>query len=280
VSVSIERGIEFARHDGVAIKGDLYRPSAGKQHPIVVAFHGGGWQIGGPERYIHWGPWLAERGFALFAATYRLAREGAKTWPAAFHDCRAAVQFVRANAERLGVDGARVALVGDSAGAHLASLVALAGDRPEFANAYPSDPYASQSTRVKAVIGVYGVYDMAAQWDHDLVQRPLDPITTKFLGAKLSENRRLYFDASPLSYVTSDNNQTAFLVAWGTADDIADGKRQSEPFLVALKQAGFFVRPAIVPNAPHFWMDDPVDEPGGYTAFLAPKLLRFLQQRV
>ena len=49
---------------------------------------------------------------------------------------------------------------------------------------------------------------------------------------------------------------------------------------MALKQAGFFVRTVIVPGAPHFWMWDPIDEPTSYTGFLAPRLLRFLQNQL
>jgi hypothetical protein len=51
-------------------------------------------------------------------------------------------------------------------------------------------------------------------------------------------------------------------------------------FVTALKQAGFFVRTVIVPGAPHFWMWEPIDEPTSYTGFLAPRLLRFLQNQL
>jgi hypothetical protein len=55
---------------------------------------------------------------------------------------------------------------------------------------------------------------------------------------------------------------------------------QSEDFLLALKQAEFFVRTAPVPGAPHFWLGSPIDEPGGYVGFVAPQIVRFLQQRL
>jgi dipeptidyl aminopeptidase/acylaminoacyl peptidase len=77
-----------------------------------------------------------------------------------------------------------------------------------------------------------------------------------------------------------DRNQTACLLACGTEDDIVDRNSQTDVFMRALKQAGFFVRPVIVPGAPHFWMSDPLDEPGSFSAILAPQLARFLQQRL
>jgi dipeptidyl aminopeptidase/acylaminoacyl peptidase len=153
-------------------------------------------------------------------------------------------------------------------------MVALAGDRPEFAQ--PGEV----STKVKAVVGVYGVYDLVRQWEHDLVHRSYDRITEKLLGVGVAENRRLYFDASPLSYVTRDNNQTAFQVVWGTADDIVNCREQSEEFLRALKLSGAYTRPVVVSGAPHFWMDDPIDEPTSHSGFLANRMLRFLQAKL
>jgi dipeptidyl aminopeptidase/acylaminoacyl peptidase len=94
------------------------------------------------------------------------------------------------------------------------------------------------------------------------------------------ESKHVYYEASPFTYTTIDRNQTAFLVVWGTDDDIVDPHSQSEVFVTALKQAGFFVRTVIVPGAPHFWMWDPLEEPTSFTGFLAPRLLRFLQQQL
>src|SRR5262249_34073007 len=157
------------------------------------------------------------------------------------HDVRAGVQFLRSRGQAIKVDPDRIGLLGDSAGAHLAALVALAGDRPSFVGVYKEDPYGSVSTRVKVCVGIYGVYHMTSQWHQCLVLRPFDNISKNFLGASLFENRMLFFEASPLSYATRDSNQTSFLLAWGTEDDIVDRQTQSEAFLLALKQAGFFV---------------------------------------
>ncbi|HKT20211.1 MAG TPA: alpha/beta hydrolase [Stellaceae bacterium] len=275
-----QSGVTYATHDGVALLGDLYLPEGAGPHPAIVAVHGGGWQQGTRNAYRYWGPYLATRGIALFAVDYRLCKANQKSFPEAVHDIRAAVQYLRGAAERLKLDPKRIALMGDSAGAQLSALVALAGDAPLFAGAYRDDEFAKESTRVKAVAGLYGVYDLAAQWQHDLVARPRDPITEKFLGAAPIDNRRLYFDASPLSYVTRDNNQTAFLIAYGTEDDVVDVATQSTVFVTALKQSGTFVRTSIVQGAPHFWGGDPIEEQGSFSGFFAPRLMRFLADRL
>jgi acetyl esterase/lipase len=280
MDIDIRQGIEYARHDDAALLGDLYAPRAAGKYPAIVAVHGGGWQLGTRESYRYWGPYLASRGHVLFAPGYRLSKPGEPSFPGAVHDIRAAVQFVKGRGEAINVDPARVALMGDSAGGHLAALVGLGGDHPSFAGACRDDHYAALSTKVKVVVGVYGVYDLVQQWNHDLAPRLRDSICEKFLGAAPLENRRVYFDASPMSYATSDNNATAFLLSWGTEDDIVDRTTQSEAFLVALKQARFFARTVVMQGAGHFWMSDPIEEAGSITGYLAPRLLRFLAEKL
>jgi acetyl esterase/lipase len=244
---------------------------------VLVAAHGGGWQIGDRKLYQYWGPYLAARGWALFSIEYRLMKPGVKTWPGAAYDVKAAVQYIRANAAKLGIDPDRIGLIGDSAGAHLASLVALAGEEPLLSAGYRDDPHAGVSCAAKAFIGFYGVYDMQAQWEHDQTWRPRDQITEKFLGGPPSASRRAFFDASPLSYATVDKNSTKFLLIYGREDEIVDPATQSDRFLIALKQAGFFARNIVIPEAGHFWAADPVEEPGSFGARTAPRLVRFLE---
>lgn len=278
--VEIRRDLSYGTHDGVSLIGDFYVPKAPGKYPVVVAVHGGGWQGGARSGYRYWGPYLAERGIALYAIDYRLLKPGQPSYPQAVHDVRAAVQFVKSKAADLKIDPDRVGLMGDSAGAHLAALVALAGDSPTFAKGYPNDPYANQSTKVKAVVTAYGVFDLVAQWNHDQIERSFDQISEKFLGKPPAEDRKIYFEASPMSYATRANNQVSFLLTWGTQDDIADPATQSQAFMTALKQANFFVRPVPVAGAPHFWFADPIDDPRGHSGFVAPQVVRFLEGRL
>lgn len=255
------RSVVFANPGGEALTADAYLPEAARPAPAVIAMHGGGWKGGTRDTYRHLGPLFAERGYALLAIDYRLVRGDRNRYPAAVDDVRSATAYVREHHAELNVDPERMVLMGDSAGAHLAALVGLTG-RPQ----------------VKAVVGVFGVYDMLAQWQHDLLSRPADNISQGFLGVSPTEDRKIYFDASPLSHAIAANAGPAFFLAWGTHDDIVD-PAQSEAFLLALKQAGFYVR-TVVQDAPHFWIGEPLDEPGSYSAFFAARVLRFLSERV
>jgi acetyl esterase/lipase len=240
--------------------------------------HGGGWQAGARSAFQFWGPWLAERGYVLFAISYRLAKKGQKMFPQAVNDVLAAVQFVRGSAGQIKVDPERLALFGASAGGHLASLAALGGDR--FKGAYPGDAHAGVSTKVKALVGVYGVYDIEAMWQTYLRQSPRENNIENFMGASPMDNPQLYFDASPINYATFANNSIGVLLSVGTEDDLVDRRIQTDVFLTKLKQANFFVRPCIVQGAPHYWLSDPIDEPGSYSGFMAPRLIRFLKERL
>ena len=170
----------------------------------MVAFHGGAWRSGSRAFYKYWGPFLARNGYAVFTVDYRLGKPG--RYPAAVDDAKAAVEFVRARADEFQIDAERVGLMGNSAGGHLAALLALAAGR--FAAAHGDDADAAIPVNVKAVVGFYGIYDMLAQWNHDasaeqkqeivaqrnrdFIPRPHDSITQQFLGASPAQNPRLY----------------------------------------------------------------------------------------
>lgn len=273
--VTTRNDIVFAEHDGTKLLGDFYAPKGRDKAPVLVAVHGGGWQVGSRKFYTNWGPYLAKNGYAVFAIEYRLMKPGVKTYPGAIYDTKAAVQYVRAKAAELNVDPERIGMIGDSAGGHLSALVALAGEEPLYSSEYKSDPNSSVSAKVKAVVGFYGVYDMLAQWQHDLLARPLDNIGEKFLGAGAHTNRQVFFEASPINYATVSRNSTRFLLIHGTDDDIVDPATQSVAFLNALTQARFLVRRVIIPGAGHFFVTDPVDDTS-YNGVAAPRVLRFL----
>jgi acetyl esterase/lipase len=270
--VTTRTNVEYVEHDGIKLTGDLYLPKGAAKAPVIIGVHGGGWQGGSPAGYKHWGPFFAKNGYGMFAIKYRLAKTG--TYPKAVYDVKSAVQFLRAKAADLGIDPERIGLQGDSAGGHLASLVALAAD--EFKSEYRSDPHAAVPAHVKTVVSFYGVYDLLAQWQHDQIARPRDQISEKFLGVPPTQNRKVYFEASPINYATVDRNRARFLLIHGTADDIVD-YAQAQQFWTALNQAGIYSRRIVLPGAGHFFASDPLGDPGSFSGMTAPRILRFLE---
>jgi acetyl esterase/lipase len=265
--------VPYVEHDGVKLAGDFYAPKGLDKAPVIIAVHGGGWQNGSPDAFKYFGPYLARNGYAVYAIRYRL---GAKSYPASVYDVKAAVQFVRAKAADLGVDPARIALLGASAGGHLAALVGIAGNEPQFSTQYRDDPNATVSPDVKAVVSFYGIYDMQAQWEHDQIARPADQISEKYIGAPPMKDRRVYFESSPAAYATFDRNRTRYLLVLGKEDDIVDPK-QATDFLNLLKQAKFNANIVLLPGAGHAWIGEPMDDPTAFISVVAPRVLRFLQ---
>src|SRR5690348_9086007 len=71
----LQRALEYGRHDGQVLTGDLYVPEASGRYPVLVAVHGGDWKFADSSLYQHWGPYLAQHGYALFAINYRLLKD-------------------------------------------------------------------------------------------------------------------------------------------------------------------------------------------------------------
>src|SRR5437868_1912574 len=191
--VELRQDIQFAEHDGTKLLGDFYLPKGVSKAPVLIAVHGGGWERRGRKSYQYWGPYLAKHNYAVFEIAYRLAKPG--MYPRSVYDVKSAIQFVRARAADYGIDPDRIGLMGDSAGGHLVSLLALAAD--EF-RANSQEQNGNVSAKVKVAISFYGIYDMLEQWDHDQIERPEDQITELYLGAPPFKNRRIYFESSPI----------------------------------------------------------------------------------
>src|SRR5262252_1486499 len=104
---------------------DVYVPEGAGPHPALLCLHGGAWLRGTQRLYQSWGPWLAERGYAAVAVDYRLSTDVSPGWPGVWDDVCRSLDWLRANASSLAIDPARIAAMGDSAGAHMSAMLSL-----------------------------------------------------------------------------------------------------------------------------------------------------------
>lgn len=222
---------------------DLYLPANSGEAPLVVFVHGGGWLSGSKDLLAdsgevgleHLRDALAGSGYAVAAVNYRLT--GQSQFPAQIHDVNAAVRYLRANAASLGVDPDRFAIIGDSAGGHLAMLAGLA---PELAGDLG---VTGVSSDVSAVVTYYGVADLARmvsdREDQDCGPGEAGPSSPegKLIGADPADPAaaQTAANASPISYI--DSGDPPVLLFHGNWDCVVPAS-QSQRMHEALQEAG------------------------------------------
>jgi acetyl esterase/lipase len=149
--VGIDEGLVFGTGGGRELRCDVYTPpDHDEPGPGVVLVHGGGWRGGDRTQLRGYGILLGRAGYVCVAPEYRLV--GESPWPAQIHDVKAAIRWMRANASTLGIDPGRIALEGNSAGAH---LVLFAAGTPSVAAFEGHGGHGGVDTSVGAVVAVY-----------------------------------------------------------------------------------------------------------------------------
>ncbi|MGD9873080.1 MAG: alpha/beta hydrolase fold domain-containing protein [Kiritimatiellia bacterium] len=233
----LEENVVFSK-SGMTL--DILRPvNATGSLPAIVWIHGGGWGAGDKRRGVKNILPFAERGYVCVSVSYRLTDEA--VFPAQIHDCKAAIRFLRAHAEKYGIDSGRIGVWGASAGGHLAALLGTSGGVAELEGDEGSPGFPS---RVQAVCDWYGPVDLysAAQ------QAPEDPRPAKLLGGEILDNRELAVLASPVSHASPDD--PPFLIMHGTRDDVVP-LQQSRLLKWALNRQGVPVKLSVVRGGGH-----------------------------
>jgi acetyl esterase/lipase/sugar lactone lactonase YvrE len=189
---------------------DIVRPRAAspEKRPAVVLVHGGGFRGGVRQSYLPVAIKLAERGYIAATVSYRLAPR--HQFPAAVEDVKAAVRYLRANADRFGLDPDRIGAMGGSAGGHLVLFLGLTPNVAEFEGTGPNRQY---SSRVTCVVNYYGPTDFTQSYAKSVDAAEVLPL---FLGGDLKSNRAAHQRSSPLNWVTPQAAPT--LSIHGTED--------------------------------------------------------------
>lgn len=236
-------GIEFARVDNLSLKLDLHRPDSEKP-PLLVYVHGGAWRAGSREDVLIMG--LLDHGFAIASVDYRLSTQA--RFPAQIHDIKAAIRYLRAKSDELKVDSRRIAIVGSSAGGHLAALVGVTNGHAELEGRIGD--HLDQSSRVDAIVSFYGASNLQSILGQSTefglgVRVP----ALKLLLGDLPENKPALAQlASPVAHLDAQD-PPVFLIH-GDADPQMP-PAQSEEFRAACEKAGVSVKLIVLPGAKH-----------------------------
>jgi len=224
------------------LKLELLVPEGAAAAPVVVWIHGGGWKSGSrlpiPARVSN----LCSRGYAVASVDYRLTTTA--LWPAQIQDVRGAVRWLRAHAAEYGLDPERFASWGDSAGAHLASMLATSGGVPSITiGSVTADLEGTtggnlgQSSRVQAAVHWYGATDSLqmrfypSTVNHDSASSD----ESRLVGGPIQSNPERVATANPITYASADD--PPLLAMHGTLDKLIPFN-QSQLLVDALNAAG------------------------------------------
>jgi pectinesterase len=227
---------------------DVYRPPDALARPAVIILHGGGWESGSRQMERSLAKALAVRGFVAIPVSYRLGTSG--RFPAAVRAVKAAVRWARSQARAQGIDPSFVAVVGASAGGHLAALVGASNGVP----ALDDGPRADGASVVQAVVDIDGAANFHEQPLIAQEERRRGA-TSRFLGGSFSERPDAWIAASPLTHVSASSAPTLFIATNGVSP-ILPGRASMAK---RLNELGIFSRIDDMPTGtPHpFWLTQP-----------------------
>jgi acetyl esterase/lipase len=205
---------------------DFYRAQSPAAAPVVIDIHGGSWRGGDNRDFVTMNRYFAGRGFAVAAVTYRLAPQW--RFPAASDDVRAAIGFLRDNANTLQIDPNRIVLLGRSAGGQIALNVAYSA-------------YSANDPGIRGVISFYASTDLNWSWEHPENPWVIDTrgVLADYLGGSPSEASASFEAASAIKFVTADVPPT--LLLHGGRDE-----------LVSVYHAGALSERLAQADVPHF----------------------------
>ncbi len=203
--------IEYARVGEQVLKLDLHTPQAASP-PLIVYVHGGAWR-GGSKSDVPIAR-LLDHGFAIASVDYRLSTEA--PFPAQVHDIKAAIRFLRAKSDFFHIDTKRIAIIGSSAGGHLAALVGVTNGHKELEGKVGE--HLDQSSDVQCIVSLFGASNLQTiltqSTEFGLKMRV--PALQLLLGSQPNEKANLARLASPVAHL--DKNDPPLLLIHGDAD--------------------------------------------------------------
>lgn len=241
--VKEEKNITYSSYGNRRLKLDAFYPLnkiKGKRAAIMI-IHGGGWRSGNRTQHYPLAQRLAKLGYVCFTPEYRLSTEA--LYPAAVHDLKAAVRWIRSNANKYNIDTAKVAVLGFSAGGQLAALLATTNNKTSFEGAGNNLKF---SSRVNALINMDGTLSFVHPESGEADDSKKTSASTYWFGYSKKENYKLLEAASPLTHVDKFTPPTLFINS--SVERMHAGRND---FIRVLQQSGTYAEVKTFPEAPH-----------------------------
>jgi acetyl esterase/lipase len=233
--VKIDEGIVFGSGGGRPLRCDVFRPPEPlPDRKAVLLIHGGAWMQGDRSQLRGYGIALGRLGYLCVSAEYRLV--GEKRWPAQIHDVKAALRFMRAECRGLDIDPRRICVSGNSAGGHLALLLAGTQNLPELEG---EGGHAGAGTECQACMAFYPPVSLRTRTSDPRFPQLFDE------GASDEDAR----GASPLHHAARPGFPPTLLLH-GNSDDLVPVAGSLQMYQ-ALRAAGTRAELHVFSDAPH-----------------------------
>lgn len=230
---------------------DVFRPANTKKYPALIMVHGGGWRSGNKSMQTAIAQRIAQKGFVVVPVEYRLSDEA--KYPAAIHDIKAAIRWVKDYANIYNIDTTKIAIEGESAGGQLATLVAMTNNVALFEG---DKSGSNSSSTVHAAIDVDGVVDFLAPNSLNM-PRKRESADVFWLGGYFEEIPLVWKEASPIFWVNKNSVPTLFI-----ASGVPRFHAGRDEMIDLLNQHGIYSESHTIANSPHsFWLFDPWFDP-------------------
>ena len=233
---------------------DVFYPAAKakqKRTAIMIIF-GGGWRSGNKSQHHPLAQRLADSGYVCFTPEYRLSTEA--LYPAAVHDLKAALRWIRVNAKKYNVDENKIAVMGFSAGGELAAFLGVTTGNPAFEG---TNCNLSKSSAVNAIIDLDGTLSFVHPESGEGDDSKKTSASTYWFGYSRKENPELLKQASPLTHAGMNTPPTLFINS-----SVARMHAGRDDFMKVLRGNQIFTDVKTFDDAPHsFPFFDPWFEP-------------------
>lgn len=251
LKITGERDVVYYSLGERDLHADLFYPERKQKEklPAVILIHGGGWASGTKSHLMPLAQMLAVHGYFTASVEHRLSPEA--KYPAAITDLKTFVKWVKTNAEKYNVDTAKMAVLGCSSGATLASFMGVTGGNPKF-QSHEID--GNVSDKVQAIINIDGIVDFTDPNESAKDDDPSKPSAgARWFGFTFRQNPEIWKEASPLTYANKNTPPTLYINS--ALPRFHAGR---DAFLKVLSDNHVYSEVHTIENTPHpFWLFHP-----------------------
>ena len=243
VNVTYSQPVSYFRKK-IKLEMDILKPYKAEKCPTVLFVAGGSFAHSYKENYLQQRLEIAKAGYVVASMEYRTIPDG--VFPQSVEDVKAAIRFLKANADEYGIDKERIAIMGESAGGYLVAMAGATNGTRDF----DKGENLSENSDVKAVIDIYGVTDFGEEGDFEIPDDIEEDYRAIFLSVKfwLNDVRNDIKVTNPISYISSKT--PPFLLMHGDADTLVP-PIQTEKLHKALIEKGIESTRYVVKGAGH-----------------------------